>query len=150
MIESDDISNNSTQSSTLCSQCSRYPRSVVLIPCGHFIVCVACGHSLVSCPICQSDINAILKIFEWFFFKNCISNKSKTSLINLSLLCELLLVLLHSMVYHRCSWSCRKGLVVLSLSRLYFNACHLYENVDVIRRRQNVCTDVWGGVSACI
>jgi hypothetical protein len=54
-----------------------------------------------------------------------------------------------SLLCHRCSWSCRKGLVFFSL--LYFNVCHLFENVDVIiRRRQNVCTDVWGGVSACI
>jgi hypothetical protein len=54
-----------------------------------------------------------------------------------------------SLLCHRYSWSCRKGLVFFSL--LYFNVCHLFENVDVIiRRRQNVCTDVWGGVSACI
>ncbi len=69
MILSDDIGKNpmqssSSSSSTLCVSCSRYQRSVVLIPCGHLILCVACAHSLASCPMCQSDISATLKIYE--------------------------------------------------------------------------------------
>ena len=50
--------------SNLCIVCSTRPRALALLPCGHFAVCVACGHSLQSCPTCGTNIKGLLRIFE--------------------------------------------------------------------------------------
>jgi hypothetical protein len=74
-MESSNASNNgssedkpSPQASTntatnLCIICSTRERALVFVPCGHFGVCVPCGHGLKSCPTCGSNIQALVKIF---------------------------------------------------------------------------------------
>jgi hypothetical protein len=54
----------STNAATnLCVVCSTRQRAVAFVPCGHYAVCVPCGHSLQSCPTCGSNIKGLLRIF---------------------------------------------------------------------------------------
>lgn len=58
--------NSSTQqaSTNMCVVCSTRQRAVAFTPCGHFAACVACGHSLKTCPTCGSNIKGLLRIFQ--------------------------------------------------------------------------------------
>lgn len=47
----------------LCTVCTENPRSVVLVPCGHFF-CSKCAESATKCPKCQAEIESRLKINE--------------------------------------------------------------------------------------
>ncbi len=51
-------------STTLCVVCSLRNRALALIPCAHFNVCVPCGHSLVTCPTCGTNIKALIRIYD--------------------------------------------------------------------------------------
>jgi hypothetical protein len=53
----------STNITTLCVVCSTRSRALVLVPCGHFNVCIPCGHSLVECPICGTNVKALVRIY---------------------------------------------------------------------------------------
>jgi hypothetical protein len=48
----------------LCIVCSKRRRALALVPCGHFAVCVPCGHSLQSCPTCGSNIKGLLRVYD--------------------------------------------------------------------------------------
>ena len=56
---------SSTNTATnLCIICSTRQRAVVFVPCGHFSVCVPCGHGLKSCPTCGANIKALVRIYS--------------------------------------------------------------------------------------
>jgi hypothetical protein len=55
---------NSSSATNLCIACRTTTRAVVFVPCGHYIVCVACGHGMAVCPMCQSQITACVRIYE--------------------------------------------------------------------------------------
>ncbi len=46
-----------------CVLCFTEEKRLACIPCGHFATCVACGHSLRSCPICRREIEAFVRIY---------------------------------------------------------------------------------------
>ncbi|CAF0897248.1 unnamed protein product [Rotaria sp. Silwood1] len=48
----------------LCIVCSKNRRALAFVPCGHFAVCVPCGHGLKSCPTCGSNIKGLLRIYD--------------------------------------------------------------------------------------
>ena len=39
-----------------CTICMENPKSMVLIPCGHFYTCNECSIKLLKCPICRCEI----------------------------------------------------------------------------------------------
>ncbi|CAF0941047.1 unnamed protein product [Rotaria sordida] len=53
----------SSESSNLCVLCLTEEKQLASIPCGHVATCVACGHSLRSCPICRRGIDAFIRIY---------------------------------------------------------------------------------------
>ncbi len=55
---------DSSSGTNLCIACKTMARAVVFVPCGHYIACVACGHSMGVCSMCQSQITACVRIFE--------------------------------------------------------------------------------------
>ncbi|CAF4215993.1 unnamed protein product, partial [Adineta steineri] len=57
-----DQSVNST-SSNPCVLCLTEEKRLACIPCGHLGICVPCGYSLRSCPICRREIEAFVKIY---------------------------------------------------------------------------------------
>ncbi|CAF2125892.1 unnamed protein product [Rotaria magnacalcarata] len=48
----------------LCIVCSTSRRMLVFVPCGHFAVCIPCGHGLELCTTCGSNIKALLRIYD--------------------------------------------------------------------------------------
>ena len=46
-----------------CALCLTEEKSLALIPCGHVATCVSCGHSLRTCPICRTEINAFVRVY---------------------------------------------------------------------------------------
>lgn len=46
-----------------CALCCERAMDCVLIPCGHQICCVDCGHHLSTCPVCKVNCS-ILRIFR--------------------------------------------------------------------------------------
>lgn len=46
-----------------CTICMVNNRDLVLIPCGHIVVCSSCGAKINQCPICRKQIERSLKIF---------------------------------------------------------------------------------------
>ncbi len=46
-----------------CVLCFTEEKRLACIPCGHFCTCVACGHSLRSCPICRREIEAFVRVY---------------------------------------------------------------------------------------
>ncbi|CAF1508661.1 unnamed protein product [Adineta steineri] len=46
-----------------CVLCLTEEKRLACIPCGHLATCVPCGHSLRSCPICQREIEAFVRIY---------------------------------------------------------------------------------------
>ncbi|CAF4059475.1 unnamed protein product [Rotaria magnacalcarata] len=56
-----DDRNQSTLSNP-CVLCLTEEKRLVCIPCGHMAMCVACGHSSSSCPICETKIEAFVRI----------------------------------------------------------------------------------------
>ncbi|CAF1190839.1 unnamed protein product [Adineta ricciae] len=49
---------------TLCVVCSLRPRALALVPCGHFSVCVPCGHGVQTCPVCGKAVKGLLRVFD--------------------------------------------------------------------------------------
>ena len=57
-------SNQSENEQNSCVVCQENPRQLALVPCGHYVTCVVCGHGLKSCPKCSSDITGLIRIFD--------------------------------------------------------------------------------------
>lgn len=47
----------------LCVICLAEEKQIAHLPCGHLTTCVLCGHSLLSCPICQTKIDGFVRIY---------------------------------------------------------------------------------------
>ena len=50
--------------SSLCTKCGRFERSVVLIPCGHLVLCDRCAWRALNCPVCHSQVLRLLRSFQ--------------------------------------------------------------------------------------
>lgn len=46
-----------------CKICMDAEVGAVLLPCGHFVVCVDCASSLQDCPLCRQQIKATVRTF---------------------------------------------------------------------------------------
>jgi hypothetical protein len=49
--------------SNLCVLCLKEEKRLACVPCGHVATCVSCYHTLRSCPICQREIEAFIRIY---------------------------------------------------------------------------------------
>ncbi|CAN7989862.1 unnamed protein product [Ixodes pacificus] len=51
----------------LCVVCQDEERCVILLPCGHFALCVACMETLLemqpTCPVCRHFINRVVRVY---------------------------------------------------------------------------------------
>jgi len=48
-----------------CAICLNYPKTHIIVPCGHKCVCGDCKDKIKdSCPICRQQIETIIKVFE--------------------------------------------------------------------------------------
>ncbi|CAF2117536.1 unnamed protein product [Rotaria magnacalcarata] len=54
---------NQSTLSNPCVLCLTEEKRLACIPCGHLATCVACGHSLRSCPICRREIKAFVRVY---------------------------------------------------------------------------------------
>eukprot|EP00742_Colponemidia_sp_Colp-10_P005563 GILJ01005946.1.p1 GENE.GILJ01005946.1~~GILJ01005946.1.p1 ORF type:complete len:633 (+),score=87.92 GILJ01005946.1:94-1992(+) len=52
------------EETTVCKVCFERPMDVVLYPCGHIVVCEACGALLRNCPICRQAVREVVKVFR--------------------------------------------------------------------------------------
>ncbi|CAF3802521.1 unnamed protein product [Adineta steineri] len=62
----DSISSQSSVNSTSsnpCVVCFTEEIRLACIPCGHLATCVPCGYSLRSCPMCQREIKAFVRVY---------------------------------------------------------------------------------------
>lgn len=60
------IQSNQTTNDTStepCALCMTEEKNLACIPCGHLSTCVACGHSVRTCPICRQKIDAYVRIY---------------------------------------------------------------------------------------
>ena len=50
---------------TLCCVCMDSPRGVVLIPCGHLVLCLRCAENgkITECPMCRQKIEKRQRVF---------------------------------------------------------------------------------------
>ncbi|KAL8179644.1 UNVERIFIED_CONTAM: hypothetical protein K2H54_070292, partial [Gekko kuhli] len=46
-----------------CKVCMDKEVSIVLIPCGHLVVCAECAPNLRRCPICRGTIRDTMRTF---------------------------------------------------------------------------------------
>ena len=46
-----------------CALCCERDMDCVLIPCGHQICCIECGHQIQNCPVCKVNCS-VLRIFR--------------------------------------------------------------------------------------
>jgi hypothetical protein len=47
-----------------CVACLERNRDVAFQPCGHKVICQSCGNNLLECPICRTQKQGLLRIFE--------------------------------------------------------------------------------------
>ena len=47
-----------------CVVCFAAARDCVLVPCGHAHVCMQCGGTLASCPMCRSPVERAIRLYE--------------------------------------------------------------------------------------
>lgn len=45
-----------------CVVCLCEPKSTVLLPCRHFVVCSTCFARLQQCPVCRARIASVLQL----------------------------------------------------------------------------------------
>lgn len=50
--------------SQLCKICMEREIDCVLLECGHYLTCVACGRKLAECPICRQNITRCVRTFR--------------------------------------------------------------------------------------
>jgi len=43
-----------------CAICFANPKSIVMVPCGHFYTCEVCTSQLKQCPICRAPITSTI------------------------------------------------------------------------------------------
>lgn len=43
-----------------CAICFANPKSIIMVPCGHFYTCDVCTSQLRKCPICREDIKSTI------------------------------------------------------------------------------------------
>lgn len=59
--------NNNNEDKGLCVVCLAEPQTHVIVPCGHKCLCESCAPAIQKmnkCPICQSPLQTIIKVFE--------------------------------------------------------------------------------------
>ena len=47
-----------------CVVCMAAPKECVLLECAHACVCEQCAGTLVSCPLCRSEIPRVVRLFQ--------------------------------------------------------------------------------------
>ncbi|XP_073955154.1 death-associated inhibitor of apoptosis 2-like [Choristoneura fumiferana] len=55
--------NRQLKEARLCKVCMDSEVSVVFLPCGHLVSCARCGAALSSCPLCRSDVRALVRAY---------------------------------------------------------------------------------------
>lgn len=48
---------------TECCICFQDKKSIVFLPCGHFICCLQCSSRIEKCPMCKTKIEEFKKVF---------------------------------------------------------------------------------------
>lgn len=48
----------------VCKVCLDQPMSVILIPCGHYVLCDECSKAIEVCPICRTAVSSKHKVFR--------------------------------------------------------------------------------------
>ncbi len=55
---------NENENDNECKICFEHSIDAVIMPCGHFAICMDCGIGLNKCPICRKPIHKIQRIFR--------------------------------------------------------------------------------------
>jgi Zinc finger, C3HC4 type (RING finger) len=53
-----------TREDEVCKICLEQPLSVILIPCGHYVLCDECSKSIQMCPICRDPATSKHKVYR--------------------------------------------------------------------------------------
>ena len=53
----------SNPAKSICVVCMSAPRAVLLIPCGHLVVCQSCYSRLQQCPACRVMVRGAIRSF---------------------------------------------------------------------------------------
>ena len=85
-----------------CVLCLAVEKQVACIPCGHLVTCVPCSQSLRSCPICQREVEAFVRVFIW---------GSYSQLLHPEACCKP-----HFSIWHTSDHTCRSNQTFLLLS----------------------------------
>ena len=51
------------QDDRMCKLCITNEANIVLIPCGHLLVCKHCAASIIKCPVCRCKIKQLVKVY---------------------------------------------------------------------------------------
>lgn len=54
---------NITNETKLCKICYAMEYNTVFFPCGHIATCAKCASSITKCPICQVQLDRVMKVF---------------------------------------------------------------------------------------
>ena len=67
----DDKGNNAGDGDDTCKICFTEPINAVILPCGHFAICIDCGRNLLrrnptgaKCPICRNSLTNITQVYK--------------------------------------------------------------------------------------
>jgi len=65
----EDLPQPKFENDNYCIICALNPKDCVFSPCGHKVVCNACGKSLKNrfkdvCPICRQKIKDVVKVYD--------------------------------------------------------------------------------------
>ena len=67
----DDNGNNPGDGDDTCKICFTEPINAVILPCGHFAICIDCGKNLLrrnptgaKCPICRNSLTSITQVYK--------------------------------------------------------------------------------------
>ena len=67
----DDNGNNAGDGDDTCKICFTEPINAVILPCGHFAICIDCGKNLLrrnptgaKCPICRNSLTNITQVYK--------------------------------------------------------------------------------------
>ena len=53
---------NFSKTNMKCMKCKREPIEIILLPCGHIVLCTRCAY-LTNCPKCETKIESTHRIF---------------------------------------------------------------------------------------